>query len=662
MIEQLLDKLLSYFSGKKIKAKDQGIFDPYVPISSLKPLESGSLDWHEEHITASESPDLPARGSSYIFFRALIVVALGIIIYRLVVLQISEGQKNLTLAEGNRLRTELIAAPRGLIFDRNGNELVSNVPNFSVVIQPAQLPTVAADRSKVIANISSILGMSVGDINAKLSANKNSSEFALVTNINQAQELSLALKLNNLPGVYILTSPIRNYTATIPDLGHILGYVGQVSDSELASNPNLQRTSITGKAGIESQYDNLLQGTPGIETLEVNAVGQTVRSIGETPAVPGSSLYLGLDQSLQTVAVNALQDSISKNGATSGAAVVMDVNTGDVLAMASIPTYDNNAFSDPAKSSLVSQLLNNPGAPLLNRAIAGQYPSGSTIKPIYAVGALQDNVISANTQIDTSAGKITIGGTTFSDWTRHGVTNVELAIAQSNDIFFYTIGGGYGNIKGLGVSGLDNWLTKFGFGAPTGIDLPGEASGLVPTPAWFKRVKGSDWYVGNSYNLSIGQGDLLVTPLQLTRATAAIANGGKLLQPRVLKSVTDSSGQTIDQPVVVGNSQVASPASIQTVQAGMRMTVTDGSAKQYFNSLPFPVAAKTGTAQVSASLTDTQSWFTCYAPYNNPQIAISVIVENGGEGWSVAAPVAKNILEQYYHLPLTPITKAPPDH
>lgn len=660
MIEGWLDRFFSFFSSKKIRKSDQGIFDPYVPITSLPPLTSDSLEWDEVHVDSTESGELPHKGSGYIFFRLLVTILFTIVLYRLVVLQVSDSQKYQAQAEGNHLRSEQVSSSRGLIYDRNGNPLVKNIPSFSVIIQPSELPTSKDSRGVLVDKLSTILNIPKDTINSKITSNKNNGEVSLVDGIDQTKGLSLELELNNLPGVYILTSPIRQYLPSVPDLGHLLGYVSRANDNDIKNNPNLKRTSLTGKSGIEQQYDSLLQGIPGIETLEVNSFGQTVRSIGKTPSTPGSSLFLGLDQAIQTTTANALQDSIAKNGATSGAAVAMDVNTGDILAMVSIPTYDNNAFSDPAKNGLITKLLTDPGSPLLNRAMTGQYPSGSTIKPVYAVGALEDKVITASTQVDTSAGKITVGGTTFSDWTRHGVTSVEQAIAQSNDIFFYTIGGGYGNVRGLGVSGLDKWLKKFGFGQSTGIDLPGEGDGLVPDPSWLKKTQNSDWYLGNTYNLSIGQGDLLITPLQLTRATAAIANGGKLIQPRVLKSVFDVDGTSVDQPVVVTDNQVASLSSIQTVQAGMRMTVTDGSAKQYFNSLPFPVAAKTGTAQVSASLTDTQSWFTCYAPYNNPQIAVSVIVENGGEGWSVAAPVAKNMLEQYYHLPLSTITKAPP--
>ena len=355
-----------------------------------------------------------------------------------------------------------------------------------------------------------------------------------------------------------------------------------------------------------------------------------------------------------------MQESITKSGATNGAAVAIDVNTGDVLAMVSLPTFDNNLFSPTTDSAARQAVLQDPGSPLINRAISGQYPSGSTVKPFVATAGLATGVINANTKIDTSAAKIELGQWTFHDWKTHGTSDVKQAIAESNNIFFYSVGGGYKQIGGLGAERLAAWLTKFGFGQVTGIDIPGEQDGLVPTPDWKKKTKKESWYIGDTYNLSIGQGDLLVTPLQLARATAAIANNGQLLTPRLVKSsFSPASGQK-DYPIRTTRDNLAPASALQVVREGMRQAVLSGSARS-FATLPVEVAAKTGTAQFDKAKEKTHSWFTAFAPYNNPQIAVTVIVEGGGEGYVVAAPVAKNIIEAYFKLPLTPIQPLPSD-
>ncbi|MEX2361900.1 MAG: penicillin-binding transpeptidase domain-containing protein, partial [Patescibacteria group bacterium] len=408
----------------------------------------------------------------------------------------------------------------------------------------------------------------------------------------------------------------------------------------------------------EFQYDKILQGIPGVETLEVDSYGRIVRSIGIQPAKVGRSLLLSIDSELQRQATVSLLDSIKKNNAHSGAAVVLDVRTGDVLAMVSVPFVNNNIFSPNGDQKAREKALTSTGAPLLNRAISGQYPSGSTIKPVTASAALQERVISESTRIDTSAGKIVIGQWTFPDWRVHGMADVKQAIAESNNIFFYTVGGGNGNIAGLGANRLGEYLRKFGFGRVSGIDLPGEATGLVPTPDWKQEIKNESWYIGDTYNLAIGQGDLLVTPLQLTRSTATIANGGKLVTPRVVKKfLATGTDKAEELPIVFEKDRIIDSDILRIIREGMRKTVTDGSARSFL-SLPIEIAAKTGTAQFDVAKERTHSWFTSFAPYGKPEIAISVIVEGGGEGFSVAAPVAKNIYEKYFSLPITPITAA----
>lgn len=662
-LDQLLAKLAKWRRGRKIHASDSGIFDPYLPINSIKPLSENYEPPLETALSVAADPgeayssDRQPEKQGLMIFRLLVVMLAAVLCFRLISLQIVQGQQNYSLAEGNRLKTEPIPALRGLFYDRNGVALVKNVANYSVVLNVNELPAKATLEAEYIKKLATVLVLDEVELKKKITSARNLSQLTLADNLSRDQAMELQLKLNGagLTGVSLLIAPVREYGADIPDLGHILGYIGKTTADDLKERPSLLPTSYVGKSGLELQYDELLQGTSGINTVEVDSLGRALRVVGNQPAVSGQSLILGLDSELQKVAANALKTSIEANHATSGAAVVMDTRTGDILAMASAPTFDNNLFSQSGDKAARSAALTDPLSPLLNRVIAGQYPAGSTVKPLIAAGALQAGVISASTKFDT-AEPITAGAQTFTDWKKHGISDVKLAIAQSNDIFFYTIGGGRGTIQGLGIDRLANYLEKFNFGAKTGIDLPGEKAGNVPTPAWKQKVQHDRWYLGDTYNLSIGQGSFLITPLQLTSAITSIANGGTIFQPKLVKSVIGKDGQPREVAPAVKERGVVDSANIDTVRQGMRQTVQPGgTAYSILGSLPVTIAAKTGTAQTSASLTNTHAWFTAFAPYEVPEMAVSVVVEGGGEGFDVAGPVARQIIQQYFHLPLTPI-------
>lgn len=394
--------------------------------------------------------------------------------------------------------------------------------------------------------------------------------------------------------------------------------------------------------------------------MEVDSAGRALRVVGNQPSVPGQSLILSLDAGLQQATSSALNAAINANHAKSGAAVAMDPRTGEILSMVSAPSFDNNLFSVTGDAAARQAALTDPLSPLLNRAIAGQLPSGSTVKPLIAAGALQAGVVTASTKFDTSQ-PITAGPQTFHDWKTHGISDIKLAIAQSNDIFFYTVGGGHGPIGGLGIDRLDSYLQKFGFGSATGIDLPGEKAGNVPTPTWKEKTQHERWFLGDTYNLSIGQGGFLITPLQLSDAIGAIANGGTLYQPKMVKSVINSDGSTKDVAPIIKTQNVVDPGNIDTVRQGMRMADQPGGTAYFIlGGLPFPMGAKTGTAQTSASLSNTHAWFTAFAPYDNPEIVVTVVIEGGGEGFDVAGPVVRQIVQQHFHLPLSPIVAAAP--
>lgn len=649
--------LLTRFGSAKIRSTDIGIFDPYLPLGTLKAVEIDSRTDIEIFGESEIIESNVGNRRSYFILKAITFLIAGIFAFRLISLQISQGQENYQLAEGNRLKTTQLVAPRGLIYDRNGVALVQNVPSFSLVLRPSQLPVKLADRQIYLDNLARLASLNRTDLESLINTHRNRDVVTLLESLTRDQSLSIEIKIHNLDGVELIKQPIRAYAST-PSLGNIIGYIGKGDAGDRKARPNLLSTALVGKTGVENTYDETLQGVPGQEITEVDSVGRTIRSVGNKPPETGNSLILTLDSTIQEVTAKALQESISKSGATNGAAVAMDVATGDIISMVSLPTFDNNLFSPTTDNNVRQAVLKDPGSPLINRAISGQYPAGSTIKPIVATAGLVAGVIKETTKIDTSEGKIEVGPWSFHDWKVHGVSDVKQAIAESNNIFFYTIGGGYKQINGLGAERLGAGMTKFGFGSKTGIDIPNEQIGLVPTPDWKKKTKKEAWYIGDTYNMSIGQGDLLVTPLQLVRATAAIANNGRLLTPRLVRSSFSSAKGQKDFPVKVASDNLAPTSMLQIIRDGMRQAVLTGSARS-FQGLKVEVAAKTGTAQFDRAKEKTHSWFTAFAPYRDPKIAVTVIVEGGGEGYVVAAPVAKNMIESYFKLPLTPIQPPP---
>jgi len=638
---------------KKHQGKsEEGLFEPGWEIGKVNDQDSFflSLDGIEEAPAEEEKPRslIPIT-----VFRLVLIVVVGAFLMRLINLQVTQAQINRSLAEGNSVRTRLVPAPRGLFYDRNGVELARNIPNFSIVLHLTDLPHSREQKTMLAERIAASLGRTDGEITELINQTNGQEDVILADRISREEALKYELRLSGLGAVEIVRSPDRSYS-NLPSLGQFIGYIGKVTSQDLKEDESLLPTSLIGKSGLEKTYDKQLRGQPGQEILEANSLGKTVRVIGQTPATVGNSIILGVDSALQEVAARALKEAIEKSKAKSGALVALDPTSGEIRAMVSLPDFDNNIFGPNGDSAKRQELLTDPDSPLINRAVLGQYPSGSTVKPFVAAGGLQEGVITPQTRIDTSAGEIVVGDWVFRDWKKHGLADVKQAIAESNNIFFYTVGGGNGSIEGLGAEGLANWLRRFGFGQPTGIDLPYEASGLIPTPRWKEENKHEAWYLGDTYNLSIGQGDLLITPLQLANATAAIANGGRLLRPHLVHSFRMVNGQIKEMPSEAITEQVAKPEVVEVVRQGMRQAVTSGSARA-FSSLPVNVAAKTGTAQFTSSKEKTHSWFTAFAPYDNPSLVVSVIVEGGGEGYAVAAPVAKNVIEKYFDLPLTPI-------
>ncbi|MEK7097397.1 MAG: penicillin-binding protein 2, partial [Patescibacteria group bacterium] len=581
--------------------------------------------------------------------KAILLLFFCILGARLFFLQVVKGESNQKLAEGNRIRPRIIEANRGIITDKDGVWLGRNKPNFALAVYPSDLPKKRAERDEIYGKLAAISGESAEKISSASEENGLLS-LDMVTikdNLPHDEALILEKKIAGLQGVVVAKKSSREYV-NLPGLSHILGYTGKISPDEVEKNPDYFLSDRIGKTGIESEYEKYLRGKHGVEQIEVNSKGSIVRILvqdGSREPVSGYNTTLYLDRGLQEKTGEALAKGIEESKkatgndeVNSGVAIAMDVNTGGILSMVSLPDYDNNLFSTQISSTDYQKLVMDESYPMFDRAIKGTYPPGSIIKIVMAAAGLSEGVITTNTAFDTPP-EIKIGDYTFPDWKDHGVTDIERAIAESNNIFFYSIGGGFDKIKGIGINNIKKYWKLFGLGEKTGIDLPGEAEGLLPDPEWKKKVKNESWYIGDTYHVSIGQGDLLVTPIQMLRATTAIANGGKLLEPQLVRKITNQKGEVIEEfGPKVERENFISPSIIKTIQKGMRLTVTGGSA-QNLNDLPVSVAGKTGTAQFLNN-EKTHAWFECYAPYENPQIAVVVLIDGGGGGHEIAAPVA----------------------
>lgn len=607
------------------------------------------------------------RLSRFIFVFALIAIALGAIIFRTADLQIIQGNKWRAIAEGNRIREIVIPARRGEILDINLIPMAKNIPAEQVIVIPGDFPE-KEKFSEIAEKLSSIIAMPKEEILARLEKIFEKEEIRtsyqsaiLLEEVSHQAALSLMENLGSFPGMGVPPAARRNYPEK-EAIAHSIGYIGKLSQAEWDSLPHapaesgyLKSDSI-GKSGLEYVYENDLRGLYGWKRIEVDSMGREQKVISETTALAGKDLITSIDARVQKKAFESLSGSIKKVGAKAGAAVALNPQNGEIIALANLPSYDNNSFITGLTEQDRTQLFQNPDRPLLFRAISGIYPSGSTIKPLIAVAALAEGVITSKTTI-LSAGGIRIGASFFPDWKAggHGTVDVKRAIAESVNTFFYTVGGGYEDFKGLGIERLDSYMTQFGLGEKSGIDLPGEAAGLVPDPSWKRTVKKEKWYIGDTYHLSIGQGDLLTTPLQMASVTATIANGGTIHQPHLVKGYLDQrTGGIVEMKPREESKKLSIAASaFDTVRQGMRQTVLSGSGRA-LSGEPFEVAAKTGTAEAPSG--NPHGWFIAFAPYANPEIAIAVMIENGGEGYISALPVARDILEEYFKLKNKPPT------
>ena len=601
----------------------------------------------------------------FISLRLLVIALFAVLALQLFRMQILEGDEYSQRAEHNRLREVGIVPSRGLIYDRYGTPLVENVPSFSAAVVAADLPE--EEQPRILSELEALLGVPAGQMAYLVEIKRHSqdpfSPLILKRDLPEETAFTLREMQSSLPGVKVLAEPVRSYAAGAL-MGGLLGYVGPVDEEEYPRlrNKGYRLDDRVGKSGVELTYEEVLRGRPGRKQVEIDAFGREIRTLAEESAHPGGNLVLTIDLDLQKKVTELLQQAMS-NGSRNGAAVVMDVRSGEVLAMVSLPSYDNNLFSGSISDEQLQALLNDPGKPLVNHAIGEMYPPGSTFKQVTGVAALQEGVATPSTTI-TSRGYITVPNQydpsilyVFRDWAALGTLNFYSGVAMSSDVYFYYLAGGYYEngreiFRGLDADKLATYARAFGLGAPTGVDLPGESPGLVPDAQWKEQALHEPWVIGDTYNFGIGQGFLATTPLQMANVTATIANGGNVMVPRLVRETLDPMGNVVVpfQPRVQRRLPVEE-AHLATFREAMRQAVSWGTAKNAAVR-GISVGGKTGTAEFGAPLADgkheSHAWFTGFAPFEKPEVTVVVFLEKGN-GANNAAPVGAKILDYYFH-------------
>jgi len=655
-----------------------------------------------------------------LLLRIIIVLAFLTLAGQLWRLQIVQGDTYRWKANNNRFRVVSLQAPRGVIYDRRGYILARNRPRHQVAVMPEDLPQEEAEQERVLRRLLRLLQtplsseevtarpdeassasaaastspartpLSLEEMKAKIAeACRGGSFRPVLVNDNVPRDTALVIEEEsiNLPGVQVLVQPRREYPSGALT-SHVIGYTGPIprESVDVYTERGYAPTDQVGLAGLELTFEDDLRGQAGHKLIMVDVHGREVRTVGQPQApIPGHNLILTLDLELQQVVEDALRRGVQAANSRSGVAIIMDPRDGAVLAMVSLPTYDNNLFAEGISVEEYAALSEDPDRPLVNHAISGIYPPGSTFKIIPAAAGLEEGVITPRTLLGdgedgANDGVIWLPNKYFPDdrrqdqpfycWSHkhgfgHGRINLVQAIAVSCDIFFYQLAGGYYEFEGLGVETLDEYARLFGLGEVTGIDLPGEHRGLVPDPKWKRLTYAENWVTGDTYNMAIGQGFILATPLQMLNATAAVANDGYLYRPQLVYQITDADGNVLRAftPELIRELPIAKE-HLALVREGMYQAVNWEHGTATKAALPdIAVAGKTGTAEFfidrnrdgwpdrdAKGNLPTHAWFTAFAPYEDPEIALVVFIEGGGEGSSAAVPVAAEILRAYFDL------------
>ncbi|BBB28461.1 penicillin-binding protein 2 [Neptunomonas japonica] len=601
-------------------------------------------------------------------FRALlafmiVLLLIGVLLGRLYYLQVMQYDRYAAMSEKNRVQLQPVAPTRGLIYDTNGVLLADNRPSYSVTLLKEE---VGKDLDATLAELQRIIEISDKDIERfkkRLKQRRRPYETVPVRfRLTEEEIAKLAINYHRLPGVQVEADLIRYYPYG-ENLVHAMGYVGRINEKELkASDPKAYAgTHYIGKLGVEKFYESILHGSVGMQKVETNARGRVMRILERTDPIPGKDLQLHIDLRLQQITEKLVQGE-------KASIVAIDPATGGILALVSTPGYDPNLFVTGISSKDYSALRDSPDLPLFNRALRGRYPPGSTIKPIIGLAAIDSESVPPTHSVwDPGFFTLTKGGRKYRDWKRggHGKVNMKLAFAQSCDVWFYDAG------YRMGVDPMSDYLGRFGFGRVTSLDLPEALAAILPSREWKRRARKLPWYPGDSLNLSIGQGFLLTTPLQLATAATVLANRGKWVQPKLLKGIRDKNEEgkvSINMPEIPNATtypedvKLKHPEYWELIVDNMVEVVHGkrGTARKIGLDAQYEIAGKTGTAQVVGIKQDERydasalskrfhdhALFLAFAPADKPQIALAVIVENGGGGSSTAAPLARKVMDAY---------------
>jgi len=564
---------------------------------------------------------------------------------RAVYLQVIRGDNFRNIAEGNRIRSDIIPSNRGLIYDRFGNLLVKNESYFFLYLTSDLLPEDELTKEKLFDDLANVLKINKDEIKERINTNNVNGEVLIYENLEYEQAIQLMIMSEDNLSIKVTHEPRRQYFAEL-GLSHILGYLGEVTEDDLEDG-KYQSHDRLGKSGIELIYEDVLKGRDGIRHVEVDALYRDKNIVSMTEPIDGSDIVLTIDAQAQKKLAEIMDDNSVRYNKPKMAAVVLDAKDGGVLAMNSLPTFDNNIFTTVLNQDDYQKIISDPNAPLLNRAMSGTYPLGSIFKTVVGSAALEEGLINASFTV-RSTGGVTVGNNFFPDWRPggHGLTNIYWAIADSVNTFFYSIGGGNNqwlNV-GLGVDKMMDYAKKFGLGKETGIDLNMESAGFLPSKEWKEKTYGERWYLGDTYNLSIGQGYLLATPLQAAVLMSYFANNGQVYQPHLIRQTEeDKIIEDFDPQLALTN--IISSDNLNIIRQGLRETVARGTA-QSLQSVPVKVAAKTGTAQFNNNKSP-HSWLAAFAPYDDAKIVITVMVEEGGD-IGLAVTIAREFMEWYF--------------
>lgn len=600
-----------------------------------------------------------------IFF---VVTFFVIFLYKLFTIQILNSNEYKLKAQSNYVSNKYILPDRGIIYSKNSTPLVENIPAFKVVIDLNKF-----DRFKTYKNIYELIPQNIvsvllennilisndqiNQINSDLKLGKEFFELKIF--YDQKEYSSLVSKFKDFDknfGIKIVEGSVRNYLYK-DSFSHLLGFVNNVNEDSIKNDKWYTPDSKKGVEGIEAYYEKYLRGDKGEKELIYNSKYSVYSSSNIIEPKNGDSIVTTIDIDLQKVAYLSLKKQVEKVKATGGGVVVQNPNTGEILALVSYPSYDNNLFSKGILAKDYNKLLNDLSKPMLNRAISTAFPPGSTFKVVTALAGLNEGSITPSTTI-VDRGVININGFSYKTWKSggHGVINVIDALKESSDIFFYVLGGGhadYPQVKAIGPWKLYKWSKLFGFGSYLGVDTVGEISGFVADPNWKKQTYNEDWYIGNTYHFAIGQGFVTSTPLQINTMINAIANGGNILKPYLVSKIVKSSGEEVKkfEPSVITTLNVSSE-SLSVIKEGLVKAVSPGGTAYPLFNYKVSVAGKTGTAEFGPQKKDgtypTHAWFTAFAPSDNPKISVTVFLENGGGGSDNSAPIAKDIFDEFF--------------